>query len=156
MLVTYLEFIVACAILGYSAYTDIKHREISNIACVLLCVVWLSGNLYLVIIRNFDIINICVQILEGIVVLTVMLLLSYLFEKYTKKPSIGGGDIKLIAVCCLFFNTRAFLEFIFLACIIGVGSSVLDKERDSGFPFAPAIAVAFVVVFIKSNILAFY
>lgn len=39
MLVTYLEFIAACAILGYSAYTDIKHREISNIACVLLCVV---------------------------------------------------------------------------------------------------------------------
>lgn len=156
MLVTYLEFIAACAILGYCTYTDIKHREISNIACILLFCVWLASNIYLVIVRNFDIVNVGFQILEGIVVLSVMLLVSYLFEKFTKKPSLGGGDIKLIAVCCLFFNTKAFLEFVFLACIIGVGSSVLDKDRESGFPFAPAIAVAFVFVFIKSNILTLY
>lgn len=156
MLSTYLQFVAACAILGYCTYTDIKHREISNIACMSLFVAWLAYNVYLVLTRNFSIANVGVQLLEGVVVLGVLLLVSYLFEKFTGKASFGGGDIKLIAVCCLFFNVYALLAFLFLSCLLGVGSSLFVEDKDLGFPFAPAISLSFVAVYVGSNILTLF
>lgn len=156
MLATYLQFVAACAILGYCTYTDIKQREISNIACLSLFFVWLAGDVYLVFARNFDIANIGFQLLEGVGVLGVMLLVSYLFERCTGKASFGGGDIKLIAVCCLFFDVDAFLAFLFISCLLGVGSSLFVEDKTTGFPFAPAISLSFAVVYIGSNILTLF
>lgn len=156
MLFTYLQFVASCAILGYCTYTDIKNQEISNIACMSLFVVWLACSIYLVLKRNFSIANVCFQLLEGVVVLGVLFFVSYLFEKFTGKVSFGGGDIKLIAVCCLFFNLYSFLVFLFISCLLGVGSSLFVEDKTSGFPFAPAISLSFVAVYISSNILTLF
>lgn len=152
MLATYLQLVAACAILGYCTYTDIKHREIGNIACLALLFVWLAYNVYLVFVRNYPIINVGFQLFEGFVVLGVMLIVSYLFEKFTGKASFGGGDIKLIAVCWLFFNLFSFLAFLFLSCLLGVVTSLFVEDKASGFPFAPAISLSFAAVYVGSNI----
>lgn len=156
MLSTYLQFVASCAILGYCTYTDIKYREISNIACISLFFVWLACSIYLVLTRNLSIANIGFQLLEGVVVLCVLFFVSYLFEKFTGKASFGGGDIKLIAVCCLFFNLYEFLVFLFISCLLGVGSSLFVEDKASGFPFAPAISLSFATVYIGSNILTLF
>lgn len=152
MLATYVQFAFACSILGYCIFTDIKYREIGNIACLALLFVWLAYNVYLVFVRNYPVGYVGFQLLEGVVVLGVILIVSYLFEKLTGNASFGGGDIKLIAVCCLFFNLFAFLAFLFLSCLLGMVTSLFVEDKASGFPFAPAISLSFVAAYIASNI----
>jgi len=70
--------------------------------------------------------------------------LSLLMDKILKKDSMGGGDIKLMAVLGLFFTIPECLLLLILACFAGIViASVLMKIKDdTPFPFGPALALA--------------
>ncbi len=89
------------------------------------------------------------------------LLLSVVYEAVAHKPSIGGGDIKLLFVAGLYLGWWRGLFCVIIACMAFlVLSAVLPRigwrpedgwvreENPYGFPFAPAIALGALVALV--------
>lgn len=73
-----------------------------------------------------------------------LLALSLVMDKILKKDSMGGGDIKLMAVLGLFFTIPECLLLLVLACVAGIliASMLMKLETDTPFPFGPALSLA--------------
>lgn len=68
-----------------------------------------------------------------------------LTNKYGKKDeSLGLGDVKLYAVCCLFLSFEQAFAMLFLSAVIGAFMAIYVKviKKQGTFPFAPAIVWA--------------
>lgn len=156
MAFTYITLILCCFVLGISCYTDIKYRRINNFVCVSLLIIWCVFTLIQYAILGIKNDGILGQIAQAFALLALLLLLSFIFEKLTGKESLGGGDIKMLASCSVYFSLNALLVFIIASCIIGALSSMIVKDKSSGFPFAPAISISFAGVFVSSNILMLF
>lgn len=79
------------------------------------------------------------------------LAVSIAFERLAQRPSMGGGDIKLLAVVGLFLGWERGLWCLFAACLVVLVMQMASRFREGGkgiasqtFPFAPAILVGVV------------
>ena len=77
---------------------------------------------------------------------------SIAFEHLAQRPSMGGGDIKLLAVVGLFLGWERGLWCLFAACLVVLVMQMASRFREGGkgigpqtFPFAPAILVGVVI-----------
>lgn len=77
---------------------------------------------------------------------------SIAFERLAHRPSMGGGDIKLLAVIGLFLGWERGLWCLFAACLVVLVMQMASRLREGGkgiasqtFPFAPAILVGVVI-----------
>ena len=77
---------------------------------------------------------------------------SIAFERLAHRPSMGGGDIKLLAVVGLFLGWERGLWCLFAACLVVLVMQMVSRVREGGkgigsqtFPFAPAILVGVVI-----------
>lgn len=77
---------------------------------------------------------------------------SIAFERLAQRPSMGGGDVKLLAVVGLFLGWERGLWCLFSACLVVLVMQVVSRFREGGkgiasqtFPFAPAILVGVVI-----------
>lgn len=77
---------------------------------------------------------------------------SIAFERLAQRPSMGGGDIKLLAAVGLFLGWERGLWCLFAACLVVLVMQVVSRVREGGkgiasqtFPFAPAILVGVVI-----------
>lgn len=79
-----------------------------------------------------------------------LLILSLAMDKILKKESMGGGDIKLMAVLGLYFSVPECLLLVIIACVTGI---VMAKasEKDGGFPFGPALSLAALVTMLTGE-----
>ena len=80
------------------------------------------------------------------------LAVSIAFERLAQRPSMGGGDIKLLAVVGLFLGWERGLWCLFAACLVVLVTQMTSRFREGGkeigsqtFPFAPAILVCVVI-----------
>ena len=80
------------------------------------------------------------------------LAVSIAFERLAQRPSMGGGDIKLLAVVGLFLGWERGLWCLFAACLVALVMQMASRFREGGkgigsqmFPFAPAILVGVVI-----------
>lgn len=80
------------------------------------------------------------------------LAVSIVFERLAQRPSMGGGDIKLLAAVGLFLGWGRGLWCLFAACLIVLVMQMASRFREGGkgiasqtFPFAPAILVGVVI-----------
>lgn len=72
-----------------------------------------------------------------------LLLLVLLADKVMGRETMGGGDIKLLAVLGLHFGPVQTLFLLILACILGLAlGAVLKRAKDAPFPFGPALSLA--------------
>lgn len=73
-----------------------------------------------------------------------LLLVSLAMDKLLGRESLGGGDIKLMAVVGLYLGPIGAMFALVLACVIGLACHALTakKDGDRAFPFGPSIAVA--------------
>lgn len=80
----------------------------------------------------------------GLVIGGGVLILSLIMDKVLKKDTMGGGDIKLLAVLGMFLSFPECLLMVMIACVIGiVMASVLMKvNSETPFPFGPALSLA--------------
>ncbi len=76
------------------------------------------------------------------------LAVSIAFERLAQRPSMGGGDVKLLAAVGLFLGWERGLWCLFAACLVVLAMQVVSRVREGGkgiasqtFPFAPAILV---------------
>jgi len=92
--------------------------------------------------------NIWINIFDALIAFTVMYLLKKFGDLLFKKESMGGGDIKLMAVIGLVLGWKMAIISIFLASFIGLPVSlyVLKKKKTNIIPFGPFLSVAAILI----------
>ena len=88
-----------------------------------------------------------------------ILLISLLMDKILKKDTMGGGDIKLLALLGLYFTVPQCFLMLILACILGIAiAAILMKVKaDAAFPFGPAISLsAWITLLIGKPLIHWY
>ena len=84
-----------------------------------------------------------------------VLVLSLIMDRILGKESLGGGDIKLLFMVCLYTGPYKGLFLLFLSCVIGLFFVLLLKKEK--IPFGPSISMAaFVVMLCGDFILKWY
>ena len=84
-----------------------------------------------------------------------MFLLKLLGDFLFKKESMGGGDIKLLAVFGLMFGFPMSILSVILASFIGLPISliILSKNKSHEIPFGPFLALsAIIIVLLKLDL----
>lgn len=82
-------------------------------------------------------------LLGALAVSVPLLLLVLLADRVMGRETMGGGDIKLVAVLGLHFGPLQTLFLLILACLLGLClGAAMKKARDAPFPFGPALALA--------------
>ena len=73
-----------------------------------------------------------------------LLAISLVMDRILGRDSLGGGDIKLLAVVGLYLGPIASLFALVLACMLGLAIHALNRKKDgkAAFPFGPSIAWA--------------
>ena len=63
----------------------------------------------------------------------------------SRAEALGMGDVKLYAVCMLWFEPASDFLFLFLSSLFGLVLALAYRAimKEANFPFAPAIALAF-------------
>jgi len=77
------------------------------------------------------------DLFSGVIVGLLMLGTSLLLQIVFRKPCMGGGDLKLLAICGLYLGFRETLFAILIACLLGLPMALIRRRE---FPFGPAIA----------------
>lgn len=105
------------------------------------------------------------SLLGGVLVIPgAMLILTLIMDKIMKKETMGGGDIKLMAVMGLYLNWKQMFLMIFASCIFGLGWIAGkriwkkgSKKEDSAIPFGPFLSMGcFVVSWFGEPIIQWY
>ena len=80
-----------------------------------------------------------------------MLLIKLLGDFMFKKESMGGGDIKLLAVFGFVLGFPLSIISIFLAAIIGLPVSliILKAKKGTEIPFGPFLSIAAIIIFLS-------
>ena len=84
-------------------------------------------------------------IVTGLVLGGAILGISLLMDELLNKESLGGGDVKLLALVGLYLGPWNSLLMIILACVIGLLFAIPSRGPSRQFPFGPSIALAAVV-----------
>lgn len=72
-----------------------------------------------------------------------VLVVSLVMDRLLGRESLGGGDVKLLAMLGLYTGPAAGLLLIILACVFGLLLAFfLPRGKGREFPFGPAIALA--------------
>lgn len=83
------------------------------------------------------------RVLTGLVAGGALLGVSLVMDRVLGRESLGGGDIKLIAVVGLYLGAVKTLFAVILACVLGLLLAALRRgEEEKAIPFGPAIALA--------------
>ena len=88
-----------------------------------------------------------------------MLALSLIMDKVLKKDTMGGGDIKLMALLGMFLTLPECLLMIMIACVVGIvmGSILMKVDSETPFPFGPALAIAaWITILVGNPIITWY
>ena len=88
-------------------------------------------------------------VIPGIALGGGMLIISLIMDKILKKDSMGGGDIKLLAVLGLFLSQYPTcipqgLLLLLVAAVVGIlfAAAVMKVNAETAFPFGPALAIS--------------
>ena len=119
-----------------AALVDLERFEIPDGCLILGLLVWLGGLPF-----GPDALD---KLLLGLGTAAVMgaavLLLALGMDRRLGEESLGGGDIKLLALLACWFGPALGLFHLILSCLVGlVFALALGKQR---IPFGPAIALA--------------
>lgn len=87
-----------------------------------------------------------------------VLVVSLIADKVMGRETMGGGDIKLLALLGLYLGPDGGLLLLILACVIGLALAALMKAgRGREFPFGPAIALAaWPALLLAQSVLSWY
>lgn len=88
------------------------------------------------------------SLLAGIAAFIFMLLLKLFGDFIFKKESMGGGDIKLMAIYGFVLGFPMSIISVFLAAVIGLPISliVLKSKKSHEIPFGPFLAISAIII----------
>lgn len=107
-------------------------------------------SIMIIIIKYFivGIVGVGISILEGLGAFLFMFILKLFGDFLFKKESMGGGDIKLLAVFGLTLGFPMAIISVFLSAIIGLPISLILVKKNSSheIPFGPFLAAAAIII----------
>ena len=174
------SFVLFLVLLTWASAIDLRERRIPNKLVVAMVVLWLVARVLLAVmavacsvgafgsgvqagdavsavsVATMRVSPFGLTLGDGLVGALVLgggsLAVSIAFEYFTQRPSMGGGDIKLLAVVGLFLGWERGLWCLFAACLVVLVMQVVLRVREGGkgigsqtFPFAPAIFAGVVI-----------
>ena len=82
-----------------------------------------------------------------------MFLLGFFGELVFRKESLGGGDVKLMAMIGAFLGWKLVLLTFFLAPLLGVGIALFMKikRKEEVIPYAPYLSLGAVISLLYGN-----
>ena len=87
--------------------------------------------------------EILAHVIAGVALCGGLLGISLVMDRILGRDSLGGGDIKLLAVVGLYLGPIGAMFALVLACVIGLAVHGLRRGAEGrAFPFGPSIAVA--------------
>ncbi len=174
------EMLLFASALLVLSLTDIDEFVIPN-ACVLFAVV--VRLVYIVASCNDVAGTMLSSVGSGLVIGVVLVVLTLIMDRVLGKESMGGGDIKLLAVAGLYFGWAQCLFLLVVACVAGIvvgfvqlgslpkdaaGAAGAKKEPGSAggqpsdvpakaFPWGPSIALAcWITMLVGGQVLTWY
>ena len=107
-------------------------------AAAVRLVFWAVGGFSLPALKTMAIgaVSVSVPVLAAVLVM----------DKVLGRESMGGGDIKLLAVLGLYLDWRHMLLTVLAACLMGIVGGAIGRKKGKPFPFGPYIALAAVLV----------
>ena len=146
-----LELMALVCVLAHLSQVDLDRRVIPNADLALACAIRLT---YLVLgtVLGWPGMRLGYYLASAAGVLAVLLATVLLADRLLGTDSMGGGDLKLFAVCALYVGWLQSLAVVFAACVLGLASSVVLARGEAAegypertFPFGPSIALACVL-----------
>lgn len=174
------SFVLFLVLLTWASAIDLRERRIPNKLVVAMVVLWLVARVLLAVmavacsvgafgsgvqagdaasavsVATMRVSPFGLTLGDGLVGALVLgggsLAVSIAFERLAQRPSMGGGDIKLLAAVGLFLGWERGLWCLFAACLVVLVMQMASRFREGGkgiasqtFPFAPAILVGVVI-----------
>ena len=119
-------------------FIDAFHRLILHVTTIPLLVIGLVFS----ILPGSDVF-IIEAVITGLIVFSVMLLLSWSYTKLKKAEGLGGGDIWLLTALATFFGALAMPWILIIACLIAILYYILMiRQKEQTFVFGPFIVLA--------------
>lgn len=151
-----LKFLVLMSLLFAATFTDIYGRLVPDRIIVGGAVFALAFTL----IEGQGAPALLSLLINGLSISLPLLIIVLLFEKVTKKESMGGGDIKLIFMIGLYFDWKLNLLILIIACIVGIVFALFMNRGDNeseGLPFVPSLSIAaFIAMLCGEQFLTWY
>ncbi len=85
---------------------------------------------------------IAVRCAGAVMCVGVCLIVCAVYEYISKKPSMGGGDVKLFGLMFVLLGGQQGLIAMAVACILGILHARVRYAGEDSFPFGPAIVVS--------------
>ncbi|TRZ94904.1 prepilin peptidase [bacterium] len=162
----YLKYIILVSLLIVATFVDIQHRIIPDEISIGGIVIGFLLN----IINSFRLDNILGSLMGIIVGGGIIYLTGFLFDivyfKLLKKPpiqgetsSMGGGDVKLLAMIGAFLGWQKAVLTFFIAPFFGavIGIANLAIKKDHTIPYGPFLSLAALLsIFWADNIIRFF
>lgn len=125
-------FGILCGLLLWISVIDMYDRIIPDIllAGVLLNLWIISASIYP----------------TSLILATGLIFIKLGFETYYKRTVLGWGDVKLLTVCLVFIPLQSTPTLLFISGSLGLIMAILRQSKE--FPFAPAIIVSFLSIYI--------
>jgi leader peptidase (prepilin peptidase)/N-methyltransferase len=145
-----IDFFLYCAltsILIIISFIDYENKIIPNILVLIILVIGIFSFFFSHQLLWYD------RII-GIFAASLPLLLAGIISK----GGMGGGDIKLMAVCGLIFGWKLILISLFLGCVFGTIYGFVSRFKNGSFlkayiPFGPFLSAAMVFSIFWGNLL---
>lgn len=135
-----LKYCILFILLAAASIKDFNEKQIPNILIIVGLALGLAVSAL-----SFNFGNFLDSIIAFIIVGIILLLISL-----ATKGGVGMGDVKLVAVCCLFTGLSRIISVMFysllLTAIAGVIIIIVKKANlKTKIPFAPFLAMGFVL-----------
>ena len=89
-------------------------------------------------------------LIGGFSISAMILIVSLIMDRVLGKESLGGGDIKLLFMVCLYTGIFKGFFLLFLSCVIGLSFVLLLKKEK--IPFGPSISLATLIVMLYGDL----
>lgn len=133
------EFLILACVLVYLALVDLETMELPGAPMLL------AAASFLVFLFAYDdpVRRLWRGALGAVCIGGGVLAVSLIADKLLGRDTMGGGDIKLLALLGLYLGPDGGLLLLILACVVGLVLALVTRVgRGREFPFGPAIALA--------------
>ena len=164
-----LQYVVFASILFVLSLTDLDEYVIPNVTIVAAICCRLVYLVVSSLVLGTDLMSGLVESLIGFAAVGgSMLVLTLVMDFLLGKESLGGGDIKLLAVAGLYFGWQRCLFLVMVACVIGLVFGLISQRSQEShaddtiasghlIPWGPAIAIScWITMLCGSDVLTWY
>lgn len=128
------ELLAFASVLLFLTLTDIDAFLIPNgciIAALVIRVVYLG---YCFFRGSIDLYGILFYVGSALGMGLALLVVVLIADRFLKRPSMGGGDLKLYAVAGLYFGWQQGIYLVILSCFIGIFVGILHNSKRKAEP----------------------